>query len=156
MEQSIIRGSLVDIFICHEAGQPMQLVQSVRTIVGHGLQNDRYSTGNGSFNKGESGKRQVSLISEESFEGTGIYPIQSRRNLIIRGIELPRLIRQHFTIGNIHFRGLEYCCICNGPSNAMSKNGFLKWFRERGGILAEVWGEGEIKGGDEVVRIDPP
>ena len=57
-----MKGKVIAICICPIAGEKMQRAQEVEAIAGSGLKGDRYSTGEGSFNKGAQGKRQVTLI----------------------------------------------------------------------------------------------
>jgi len=51
-------GTVEAICISATAGGPMQAIESVEAIAGQGLSGDRYSRGEGSFNKGRQGKRQ--------------------------------------------------------------------------------------------------
>jgi hypothetical protein len=148
---------VLQIFIAPTSGAPMQSVDLVYAIAGLGLSGDRYAaSGGGSFNRGKPGLRQFSLIANESFEGTGILPIQSRRNLLIEGYETPRLIGRYFRIGGALLRGMKYCYVCNRPSE-LSGNwgrdnlGFKKLFWERGGILVNVMEDGSISAGDPLI-----
>ncbi len=66
---------------------------------GLGLRGDRYSTGNGSFNKDKPGSRQVTIMNSIFFEGSGFEFKDSRRNLFVEGVELMWLIGRDFQIG---------------------------------------------------------
>lgn len=146
---------VVAICICPVAGEPMQIVQEVEAIAGFGLKGDRYSTGNGSFNRGSQGNRQVTLINGIFFKGTDFNFVDSRRNIVTMGVELMWLIGREFQIGNAHFRGLKYCDPCNRPSKLSGKNkSFKEEFFDRGGIIAEVIESGTIRLGDPI--IPPP
>lgn len=148
-------GTVVALCICPAAGQPMQAVQEVEAVVGAGLKGDRYSTGEGSFNKGHQGRRQVTLINALFFEGTDFQYLDSRRNIVTSGVELMWLIDREFQIGTARFRGVKYCDPCNRPSTLAGKErSFKEVFFDRGGLIAEVVEGGIIKVGDEV--IPPP
>lgn len=92
-------GKVVALCICPAAGKPMQHVESVEAVAGAGLTGDRYCTGDGSFNKGNPGKRQVTLINQRFFPGSGFEYIESRRNIVTLGVELVWLIGREFQIG---------------------------------------------------------
>ncbi len=117
--------------------------------MGTGLDGDRYK------GKPES-KRQVSLIQAEHLEAVGSYlgqepisPFLTRRNLVVRGINLLSLKDKRFSIGETI---LEYSGECH-PCSRMEQNlgeGGYNAMRQHGGILARVIQEGVIKVGDQV------
>jgi hypothetical protein len=108
---------------------------SPSTIAGAGLAGDRYSTGEGSFNR----KRQVSLINAIFFENSGFEYFESRRNIVTQGVELMWLIGREFQIGKARFRGQNYCDPCLRPSRLSGKTQkFLEVFSDRGGLIAEI------------------
>jgi hypothetical protein len=142
--------SVVAIFICPTAGGQMQEVHEVRAIAGAGLEGDRYASGEGSFNKGSRGRRQVTLINAIFFEGSGFEYGDSRRNVVIQGVELMWLIGREFEIGEAQFRGVKYCDPCERPSRlAGREQSFKEAFFDRGGLVAEV-----IRGG--LIRAESP
>lgn len=145
-------GKVLAIFIRPEAGALMQQVKEVHALVGQGLEGDAYARGEGSFNKGEQGRRQVTLINGIFFKGTGFEFADSRRNIVTEGVELMWLIGREFRIGMARFRGLKYCDPCNRPSKLAGKGqSFQEAFYDRGGLVAEVIEEGAICEGDEIV-----
>src|SRR3989338_2856185 len=147
---------VIAIYVCPQAGEPMVCVESIEAIAGQGLKGDRYSTGEGSFNKGSAGKRQVTLINSIFFPDSGFDYSESRRNIVTEGIELMWLIGKEFRIGNVLMRALKYCDPCERPSNLAGKKGksFREAFFDRGGIVAEILESGVIKVGDTI--IPPP
>lgn len=151
-----MNGRVAAICICPVAGGPMQMVQEVEAIAGAGLKGDRYSTGQGSFNKGALGRRQVTLINGIFFEGTEFEYADSRREIITLDVELMWLIGREFAIGSTaRFLGLKYCDPCTRPSKlSKKKTNFQQVFFDRGGLVAEIIVGGLIKVGDLV--IPPP
>ena len=146
------KSKVVALCICPVAGEPMQRVMEVEVIAGQGLKGDRYCTGEGSFNKGAQGRRQVTLINSIFFEGSGFDYDESRRNIVVKNVELMWLIGKDFQIGAAKFRGVKYCDPCERPTKLMGKEkSFKETFFDRGGLIAEVIEGGIIKVGDDIV-----
>ena len=142
------------IFICTDAGGAMKQVASVEAIKGRGLQGDRYAEGEGSFNKGNPGERQVTLINGLFFERSGFEFADSRRNIVTLDVELMALIDLEFRIGAALFRGLRYCYPCNRPSKLSGKSvSFQEAFFDRGGLIAEVLESGTIDQGSSIMPL---
>lgn len=129
--------------------QPLMEVPGAFARIGTGLDGDRYK------GKPES-KRQISLIQAEHLAAIGSYlgqapidPLLTRRNLVVRGINLLSLKDKRFTIGETI---LEFSGECH-PCSRMEKNlgeGGYNAMRQHGGILARVIQEGRIQVGDRV------
>lgn len=144
-------GTVRAICISAVAGEPMQEVPEVQAVVGHGLRGDRYATGEGSFNKGSMGSRQVTFMNTIFFEGSGFEFKDSRRNIFVEGVELMWLIGREFQVGTARFRGIKYCDPCQRPSKLSGKaESFRDAFFDRGGLIAEVVETGVIRVDDEV------
>lgn len=145
-------GKVVAIYIAPEAGAPMRAVSDVRALEGQGLEGDRYCSAQGSYNKGKPGNRQVTLINALFFPGTDFFLMDSRRNLIVEGVELMWLIGREFQVGEATMRGVKYCDPCERP-NTLSDNprSFREAFFDRGGLVASVLKSGVIKVGSPVV-----
>ncbi len=144
-------GKVVALCICAKAGEPMTEVSEVIAEAGNGIVGDRYCGGNGSWNKGSPGKRQVTLMNAIFFEGTVFKYSDSRRNIFTEGVELMDLIGKEFTIGEVTLRGVKYCDPCNRPNQ---KAGIRESFRDalfdRGGLIAEIITSGAIRVNDTV------
>ncbi len=151
------QGSIAALFICPTKGQPMVQVSSVDALVARGFRGDRYCNGTGSFQK-TPGHRQATLINSKVFEGTSFNWEDSRRNIILHcDFEVTELIGKFFSLGPVIFKGKKYCTVCD----AHGRVGFREAFFERGGIILEVFRDGEIKVGDSFVFLgdtypDPP
>ena len=145
-------GKILGIYIAPKAGDPMQEMKEVTAEAGNGLIGDRYLGGNGSWNKGRQGKRQVTLINNIFFPDSGFEWQDCRRNLIADGVELMWLIGQNFQVGEATFRGVKYCDPCRRPSKLAGKErSFQEAFYDRGGLIAEVLTSGIIRVGDAIV-----
>lgn len=147
-----MNGKVVAISIARNAGEPLESITYARAIEGAGLEGDRYARGEGSFNKGRQGVRQVTLINAMFFAGTSFSFAESRRNIATEGVELMDLIGKEFDIGDARFRGVKYCDPCLRPSAlAKKKQRFRDAFFDRGGLVAEVIRTGSIRLGDAIV-----
>lgn len=145
-------GSVVGICIAPAAGAPMQAVNEVLAVAGQGLTGDRYACGAGSFNKGNQGKRQVTFINALFVDGSGFLYTDTRRNIIVRNVELMDQIGQEFRIDKVLMRGIKYCDPCMRPTKLSGNScSFRDTFYDRGGLVAEVLEGGWIKVGSMVV-----
>ncbi|MPR33273.1 MOSC domain-containing protein [Salmonirosea aquatica] len=149
MQHFVHPGTVEWIGLRPVARQPMVEVAEAYARIGTGLDGDRYK------GKPES-KRQVSLIQAEHLTAVGSFlgqepidPLLTRRNIVMRGINLLALKDKRFTIGEAV---LEYTGECY-PCSRMEKNlgeGGYNAMRQHGGILARVVKEGTIRVGDRV------
>lgn len=148
-------ATVVALFVCPNAGEPMQEITEVEAIAGAGLKGDRYANSAGSFNKNKPGARQVTLINAVFFPGSGFDYADSRRNIVTSGVELMWLIGREFRIGTAKIRGIKYCDPCDRPTALSGKTkSFRETFSDRGGLIAEIIENGIIKRGDPI--ITPP
>lgn len=130
----------------------MQEVEEVAAVSGSGLRGDRYFSGEGSWNKGEPGKRQVTLINDRFFRDTNFMFAQSRRNLVVSGIELMWHIGREFQVGRARFSGIKYCDPCTRPGKLAGRgHDFQEEFFDCAGLIAEVSVGGIIRLGDPVI-----
>ena len=69
----------------------------------------RYARGEGSWSKGQMGRRQVTLINPLFVQGSGFGYAETRRNIATLGVELidSALIGQEFLLGDAVMRGLN-------------------------------------------------
>src|SRR4051794_33991413 len=116
---SNVNGIVVAIHIGPESGGPLAPVESVRAVAGEGLEGDRYFTGRGTFSAEErETDEHVTLIEAESIEnfnaeyGASLTPIDTRRNIVTRGIPLNDLVGREFSIGDVRLYGHRLCEPC--------------------------------------------
>lgn len=155
-------GKVLSIFICPKEGEPMQEIQSVRVLGGVGLEGDRYAKKIGTFSDNDEDKknekpRHVTLISIEDIKAANseldrpFKPQETRRNIVVEGIDVGRLANRRFRIGDVLMEGIEPCEACDLPSKLSGKPDFKRVFRARAGLRAAIIINGTISVGDEVV-----
>jgi hypothetical protein len=152
------------IYIASQAGEPMNKRESVRLIVGAGIEGDRYALAIGAFSDSIPAKiRDVSLIAltgiedaNQELEASGLKPYllsEVRRNIVIEDMSsdaLNQLIGKEFSLGFIRFRATELCTPCERPAKLSEKLNFLSAFKNRGGIRAQILDAGDITVGDQL------
>jgi MOSC domain-containing protein YiiM len=146
-----VSGRVEGIFISPEKGLLPEPVESVRALAGRGLEGNRYF-----FPSGAPPGIALTLIAAEAVgamereHGISIEPRESRRNVVTRGIDVNELVGKTFRIGDVECRGIELCEPCRGLQ-AMTKPGVIKGLAHRGGLNADILGNGQISVGDAVV-----
>jgi hypothetical protein len=158
-------ASVVSLFVSQAIGQPMQARTSVRALAGLGLEGDRYALGQGSYSKmRRPAARHVSLIAHKAMEVSnddlirrGLIPFEpeeTRRNIVVEGIDVYALLGREFRVGAVRLRGSEPTRPCHIPSAVAGKTGFAEAYHDRGGIRAEVLSSGIISIGDLIEAMD--
>lgn len=131
---------------------PLESVNSVLANTDNGLTGDHF---NGKY----SDKRQVTLIQKEHLDTVAsilkagsVDPGQTRRNIVVSGINLLALKDQKFQIGDAILEGTGYCHPCSQMETNLGEGGYNA-MRGHGGITARVIQEGKINVGDSVKLI---
>lgn len=116
----------------------------------HGLSGDHYRGG-------PAGKRQVTLIMAEHLDAVAallgrdrIDPAMTRRNIVVRGINLTALHNRRFRLGNVLLEGTGFCHPCSRMEENLGPGGYNA-LRGHGGITARILEGGAIRVGDKVV-----
>src|SRR4051812_15429518 len=152
-------GRVVGLFVSPGIGESMKACAKVRALAGHGLEGDRYATGQGSYSRAKRQViRHVSIIEAEAIEQAnqelarrGLVPFEAdetRRNIVVKEADVYALLGREFHIGDVRLRGIEPTRPCNIPSAAANKTGFKEAFSARGGVRAEILSNGIISLGD--------
>jgi len=147
-------GTVESIHLASVESGPTFAVGRVRALAGRGLEGDRNLLAPGADGAGRSGE-DLTLIEAEAIEGlardTGIElgPGGSRRNVVTRGIRLNDLVGRRFTVGGVPCLGVELCEPCN-HLQSLTAPGVLRGLVHRGGLRADLLGDGEIAVGDAV------
>ncbi len=145
------------IFTTSAASEPMIAHTQIEAIAGKGLAGDRYTLETGFYSDGQDG-RQLTLIEAEDLEqlnasGVELSQQESRRNIVTRGVALPPLIGQQFSVGDVLCEGIRMCPPCNHLED-LTRPGPLRGLARSGGIRAHILRGGTIQIGDEI-RVAP-
>jgi MOSC domain-containing protein YiiM len=143
------------IHIAPRAGAPMQALEQVEAVAGHGLAGDRYLAGIGFYSPRptDPGAREVTLFEAEVLDalradhGIDLAAGEHRRNLTVRGVHLPELLGQRFLIGDVVLEGVKDCPPCEHLEGLVGK-AVLQPLVDRGGLRARVVQGGTLRVGD--------
>jgi MOSC domain-containing protein YiiM len=148
-------GHVEAIYLHEEAARPMRSVASVRAVSGCGLEGDRYWQGPPNPPNKSGPDREVTLIEAEALEallresGIALDASESRRNIVTRGVALNHLVTREFRVGGVTLRGLRLCEPCE-HLQSLTRHGVLAGLTHRGGLRAQILGEGVLHVGDPV------
>jgi MOSC domain-containing protein YiiM len=141
-------GQLEQIAIRPVKRGPLQAVEKVEVRVEEGLVGDHYQAKNR--------KRQVTLIQGEHLDavssllgGKDVDPLLTRRNLVVRGINLLALKNKQFSIGEVVLETTGPCEPCSRMETNFGPGGYNA-MRGHGGICAKVIKGGTISLGDQI------
>lgn len=141
-------GSVAWIGIRPGVRQPLIAVEKVEAVAGTGLRGDHYD------NPG--GKRQLTLIQGEHLDAAAsilsqseIDPGLTRRNIVVRGINLQALKERRFSIGEVVIEATGDCVPCSRMEENLGTGGYNAMCGH-GGITARIVSSGHISVGDEV------
>lgn len=147
-------AAVVSIFITEKSGQPMREVESVEAVAGKGLLGDRKFR-NSSHPKKDTPGREVTLIESEAVEAVNrdyalhLDAIETRRNILTRGVALNHLVGREFHVGPVRLRGIELCEPCK-HLEAMTRHGMMRALVHRGGLRAQILEGGPVRIGDPI------
>lgn len=138
------------IFITPGHNLELQKLPSCSVVKNKGIIGDRY------FDKQNPIGQNISFIAIESIQDynqkyqQAITAEQTRRNIITKGLDLNSLIGKEFTIGDIHFKGIELCQPCLTLSKQLANDtidhkSVSKALTDRAGIRATVLTNGELQ-----------
>jgi hypothetical protein len=149
-------GTVEALAVARSAGEPAQLLDSVRALPGQGLEGDRHVAGTGTFPSGMPGSALTMIEAEvcESF-APPLAPGEHRRNVVTRGIDLNGLVGHEFTIGQVRCRGMRLCEPCTVVQRYAGRP-VLRALVHRGGLRADILADGEIRVGDPVRAAGEP
>ena len=140
-------GKIEFISIRPQRLQPVIPLKSVQVVKDHGLKGDHYS------NRG--GSRQVTFMQAEHLDvlrallNADLDPGQTRRNIMVRGLNLLALKGRIFQIGGAIFEYAGECHPCSRMESEIAV-GAYNAMRGHGGITAKVLQSGVISIGDSV------
>ena len=122
-------------------------VESVQCIAGKGLVGDRY------FGFREEYKGQITFFDgavydelRVQFKKPELASSVFRRNVILRGVDLNRLIGREFEIQGVRFHGVQECSPCSWMDEAAAP-GAEQFLKGRGGLRARILSDGILRSG---------
>lgn len=144
-------GTVTGITVRAKRRDPVDVLTEVEAIAGRGLKGDRYNSKNGA--------RQVTFIQQEHLEAAAsilgierLDPALTRRNIVIKGINLTSLKNHKFKIGTAVFEYTGECHPCSRMEENLGYGGYNA-MRGHGGITARILESGIVRVGDEVAVI---
>jgi MOSC domain-containing protein YiiM len=144
-------GRVEAIHITAKRGELPAPVERVAAYAGKGLEGNRYFFSDGDAPPG----RAITLIAAEALEafeaetGIRLTGAESRRNVLVRGVDVNGLVGKRFRVGDVECEGVELCEPCN-HLESMTYPGVIKGMVHRAGLNADVLSDGEIAVGDAV------
>ena len=124
---------------------PTHEVKQVECVAGKGLRGDRF------FDFKEDSISQVSFISQDAFDKVcrelgvmGKNAGVTRRNVVIRGVELSTLVGKEFEVQGIRFLGTEECRPCLWMNHAVAP-GAEAALCGCGGLRAKILTDGILR-----------
>ena len=155
---SSTKGRVAAIAIAPEAEAPARALERVRAIAGSGLEGDRYAAGTGTFSANGGSGRDLTLVEAEALAelsegGVELAAVDARRNVVVEGIDLDRLIGRRFLVGEVECRGARRCEPC-AHLQRLTKPGVLRGLVHRGGLRADLLTGGSIGVGDEIRLLE--
>jgi hypothetical protein len=145
-------GRLEVIGVAPAAEAPLRSLDAVTAVAGRGLEGDRYYDGAGTFSERGGTGREITLADLASLQDAGVEPLESRRNVIVSGIDLDSLLGRRFTIGEVECVGRRRCEPC-AHLQRLTQPGVLRALVHRGGLRADIVRGGLLRVGDEVAAI---
>jgi len=152
-------GQIVFIQISSKATENLVSVSDIRAVAGQGLEGDRYFKKAGSFSNKPGGGRQITLIELESVEAMKrdlkleLEPIQTRRNIVTRGVPLNHLVGEQFRLGReVVVQGVRLCEPCE-LLESLTQKGVKDALVHRGGLRADIINSGQLRVGDSVTPM---
>ena len=126
------------------SSQALGPVDFVRAVAGGGLEGDRHFRPEGQRRGGA-----LTLIEAEALEAVALTGVQSRRQVVVRGVRLNDLVGKRFMVGAVECLGVELCEPCL-HLQSLTRPGIIDDLVHRGGLNADILTTGTIAVGDEI------
>ena len=147
-------GQVEGIYVTTVHGALPEPVERIDAVAGGGLRGNRYFYAGSDAPPG----RALTLIAAEALEafeaetGIPLSPAESRRNVLVRGIDVNALVGKRFRVGGVECEGVQLCEPCT-HLQGLTRAGVLNGMVHRAGLNADVLSDGEISVGDAVAEI---
>lgn len=129
-------------------GHPIVAVDEIECVAGRGIRGDRF------FDYKPDYKGQITFFAMEVLEQLRqelhlheVQPQATRRNVFIRGSDLPALIGKQFEIQGVRFEGVEESRPCDWMNSALGP-GAEEWLRGRAGLRCRILSDGILARGN--------
>lgn len=144
-------GEVVSIHFVREDGGRATKVDSAEVRTDYGIPEDYRSGGNK--------RRQLTLIEEEALAeaakilGRPVPEGASRRQVVVRNIDLNKMIGHTIHVGDVVLAVERYCAPCHRMDEELGPGGrdALRW---KAGVTCRVVSGGKLKVGEKVVLAD--
>jgi len=143
------QGTVQAIYIAATHGELPHEIEVAVAHAGRGIEGDR------NFDETDPDSCQITLIEAEPFQdleakhGFSITPLESRRQVLVRGIDLGDLIGRQFAVGDVECQGEERCEPCSHLAKMTGTQGVLRGLLHTG-LRASIVKGGTIRAGDKV------
>ena len=124
---------------------PTLEVPEIECVAGRGIRGDRF------FDYKENYKGQITFFSAEVFFALCAEfnlpkksPGESRRNVVVDGVDLNLLVGQEFEVQGMKFRGMAECSPCHWMDQAFAP-GAESFLHRRGGLRAQILTDGKLR-----------
>jgi len=124
---------------------PIIAVEEIECVTGRGIRGARF------FDYQENYKGQITFFSMEVIEALrrelnlpDAQPQATRRNVFVRGVELPKLIGREFEVQGVHFAGVEESKPCHWMNTALGP-GAEEWLQGRAGLRCRILANGSLR-----------
>lgn len=150
-------GSVLSISVTSNRKGELVFLDKVLAVVYQGLEGDRYRNHSGNIH--EPNLRAVTFIEIEKLReyerefGYALSHGDTRRNLLTEGVDLNLLVDQEFKVGEVLFKGTEWCEPCAYLAKR-THHGLLKGLLNKGGLRAQILQGGIILKGDSITTLD--
>jgi MOSC domain-containing protein YiiM len=124
---------------------PTLEVGEIECVAGRGIRGDRF------FDFKENYKGQVTFFSADVFAAMNAElkladksPGESRRNIVVDGVDLNSLVGKEFEVQGVKFLGTAECSPCSWMDHAFAP-GAEHFLQQRGGLRAQVLTDGVLR-----------
>jgi len=131
------------------------LIAATATELPHAVDSARLIAGAGTFSDGTPDGRALTLVEAEVLDDLGLEFAAARRNIVTRGIELNLLVGERFMLGEVKCQGRRLCEPC-AHLDRLAGPGLLTPLAGRGGLRADIVGNGRVAVGAAIARGQPP
>jgi MOSC domain-containing protein YiiM len=148
-------ASVRALFMGPAVSKPMLAVEQVNAVAGRGLEGDRKFRRDDLPPTKNGPDRELTLIEFEAIEAVNrdceveLTPIETRRNVVTRGVALNHLVGRRFRVGDVLLEGIRLCEPCD-HLESLTRPGVREALSHRGGLRAQILEGGPIRVGDPI------